>query len=153
MKRVFVLKGKERIEATTIELNAHSKPSRESKECNAQTETSMTYSLDFSVLEDLANHDAAKVRKYALLFVSSLEEVLVLIDGGIANADTALLGAMGHRAKSTAKNVGATALADQCLRLEEAAKANDAATAIAVAKDLRGLFLPIRAEILAYLDG
>ena len=113
----------------------------------------MTHSLDFSVLEDLANHDAAKVRKYALLFVSSLEEVLVLIDGGIANADTALLGAMGHRAKSTARNIGATELADQCLRLEEAAKANDAATAIAVAQSLRALFLPIRAELLAHLNG
>ena len=113
----------------------------------------MTHSLDLSVLEDLANHDAAKVRKYALLFVSSLEEVLVLIDGGIANADTALLGAMGHRAKSTARNIGATELADQCLRLEEAAKANDAATAIAVAQSLRALFLPIRAELLAHLNG
>jgi two-component system sensor histidine kinase/response regulator len=113
----------------------------------------MTHSLDLSVLEDLANHDAAKVRKYALLFVSSLEEVLLHIDGGIARDDIALLGAMGHRAKSTARNIGASDLADQCLRLENAAKANDLVAAVALAQSLRVLFVPIRAELLSYLNG
>jgi HPt (histidine-containing phosphotransfer) domain-containing protein len=108
--------------------------------------------LDLSVLDTLANHDAAKLRKYSLLFIASLEEVLVQVDDGIARADSALLGAMGHRAKSTALNIGATAFSTQCLLMEQAATAHDTAVTIALAHSLRPMFLPIRAALLQHLE-
>jgi HPt (histidine-containing phosphotransfer) domain-containing protein len=111
----------------------------------------MSSALNFSVLEDLANHDAAKVRKYALLFIQSLEEVLANIDDAIVRQDIAQLGAMGHRAKSTALNIGATEFAGQCLLLEQAGHAGDSAKALAIAHNLRSLFAPIHTAITAYL--
>lgn len=112
----------------------------------------MTMTLDLSVLDTLANHDAATLRKYSLLFIASLEEVLAQVDDGVARGDLALLGAMGHRAKSTALNIGASALATQCLLLEQAAHAQDAAAATTVAHTLRPMFLAIRAALLQHLE-
>ncbi len=108
----------------------------------------MTTVFDLSVLKALANHDDAKLRKYAQLFVASLEEVLVQVDDGIDRADIALLAAMGHRAKSTALNIGAADLGHQCLLLEQAATAGDVAAAIVLAQSLRPMFLPIRTALL-----
>ena len=111
----------------------------------------MTHTLDLSVLEELANHDPAKVRKYALLFIQSLEDVLAQIDGAVAHHDLTLLGNMGHRAKSTALNIGATGFAHECLLLEQAAQAQDSAASLAIAKNLRAMFTPIHAAILRHL--
>jgi HPt (histidine-containing phosphotransfer) domain-containing protein len=111
----------------------------------------MSPEFNLSVLEDLANHDAAKVRKYALLSIQSLEEVLAKIDDAIVRRDISQLGAMGHRAKSTALNIGATEFARQCLLLEQAGHAGDGATALAIAHDLRDLFVPIHTAINAHL--
>jgi HPt (histidine-containing phosphotransfer) domain-containing protein len=111
----------------------------------------MAPEFNLSVLEDLANHDAAKVRKYALLSLQSLEEVLAKIDDAILRQDIAQLGAMGHRAKSTALNIGATEFSGQCLLLEKAGHAGDGATALAIAHNLRALFEPIHTAISAYL--
>ncbi len=108
--------------------------------------------LDLSVLDTLVNHDAAKLRKYSLLFIASLEEVLAQVDEGIARADCALLGAMGHRAKSTALNIGAAGFSTQCLRMEQAATAQDTAAALALAHTLRPMFQPIRAALLQHLE-
>ncbi len=112
----------------------------------------MAMTLDLSVLNTLANHDAAKLRKYSLLFIASLEEVLAQVDDGMARVDCTLLGAMGHRAKSTALNIGATGFSTQCLLMEQAATAHDTAAAMALAHTLRPLFLPIRAALLQHLE-
>jgi HPt (histidine-containing phosphotransfer) domain-containing protein len=98
--------------------------------------------LDLSVLEKLVNHDEAKFRKFALLFMDSVETVMKAVDDAIAQHDLAALAAMGHRAKSTAMNIGATQFSAQCLLLEQTAKANDPA-AIEVARTLRPLFATI----------
>lgn len=111
----------------------------------------MTHTLDLSVLEELANHDPAKVRKYALLFIQSLEDVLAQIDGAVARHDLTLLGNMGHRAKSTAMNIGASAFAHECLLLEQAARALDSAASLAIAKNLRPMFAPIHAAVLRHV--
>jgi HPt (histidine-containing phosphotransfer) domain-containing protein len=111
----------------------------------------MTHTLDLSVLEELACHDAAKVRKYAFLFIQSLEDILVQIDSAVACHDLNVLGNMGHRAKSTALNIGATAFAHECLLLEQAARAQDSATSLAIATSLRPMFAPIHAALLHHL--
>jgi HPt (histidine-containing phosphotransfer) domain-containing protein len=107
--------------------------------------------LDLSVLDTLANHDAAKIRKYSQLFIASLEDVLAQVDEGITRGDCALLRAMGHRAKSTALNIGATSFSTQCLLMEQAATSNDAAAAIALAQTLRPMFQRIHTALLQHL--
>lgn len=104
--------------------------------------------FDFSALKALANHDEAKLRKYSQLFIASLEDVLTQVDDGIDRSDIALLGAMGHRAKSTALNIGAADFGQQCLLLEQAATARDVSAAIGLAQSLRPMFLPIRTALL-----
>ena len=52
-----------------------------------------------SVLEKMVGNDPAKFKKFALLFISSLEDVLQQIDDAIVRRDMAALAAMGHRAR------------------------------------------------------
>lgn len=109
--------------------------------------------LDLSVLDTLVNHDAAKFRKFALLFISSVETVLTEVDTAITQEDLATLAAMGHRAKSTALNVGAAEFSQQCLLMEKAAKAQDAEAALAFARSLRPQFERICEAIHLRLAG
>lgn len=99
--------------------------------------------LDLSVLDTLVGHDATKFRKFALLFISSMETVLSQVDAAAAQQDMATLGAMGHRAKSTALNIGATAFSRQCLSLEQTSRAQKVDEAIAIAHGLRPMFTTI----------
>jgi len=103
--------------------------------------------LDLSVLETLVNHDATKFRKFALLFISSIDTVLTEVDTAIATDNLPLLMAMGHRAKSTALNIGAEAFSKQCLQLEQLARAQDRPAALQIARELRPGFEIIRLAI------
>ena len=107
--------------------------------------------LDLSVLDAMVNHDEAKFRKFALLFMDSVEEVLKTVDGAIASAHLPTLMAMGHRAKSTAKNVGAEKFSDCCLRMEQAARAEDLPGTLRLAQSLRPQFEVICSAIMQRL--
>lgn len=113
----------------------------------------MTGALDLSVLEKMVGGNPAKFRKFALLFISSMTDVLTQVDGAVASQDLQVLAAMGHRAKSTALNMGATGLAGQCLQLEQAARGGQGAQAIAIARGLRPMFAAICAAIELKLSG
>ena len=103
--------------------------------------------LDRTVLDELVGNDAQKFRKFALLFLTSLDDVLHQVDAACASGDIATLGAMGHRGKSTAMNIGAAKLSGMCLQLEQTARAKDAAQALALARGLRSEVEGIRAAI------
>lgn len=105
------------------------------------------HALDLSVLEKMVGNDPAKFKKFALLFISSLEDVLQQIDDAIVRRDMAALAAMGHRAKSTALNIGAAGFSGQCLLLEQTAGAGDAPAALALAQSLRPLFQGVRTAL------
>lgn len=107
--------------------------------------------LDLSVLEDLVGGDPAKFRKFALLFISSLDDVLAQVDTAIAVNDFATLAGMGHRAKSTALNIGAAAFSAQCMLLEQQAKAGEVDSTLTIAKGLRPMFDDIKRQIEAHL--
>ncbi len=102
-----------------------------------------TGALDLSVLEKMVGGNAVKFKKFALLFVSSMTEVMAQIDAAVSSSDLTALAAMGHRAKSTARNVGATGLSEQCLLLETAAQAGETANALAIAQSIRPMFAAI----------
>lgn len=99
-----------------------------------------TEGLDLSVLDTLVGNDAAKFRKFAQLFMRSVEGVMAEVDTAIAQEDMAQLAAMGHRAKSTALNIGATEFANQCIAMEDAARIGDVALAVEIGRSLRPLF-------------
>jgi two-component system sensor histidine kinase/response regulator len=105
------------------------------------------HALDLSVLEKMVGNDAAKFNKFARLFITSMQDVLQQIDDAMARSDLAALSAMGHRAKSTALNIGASGFSEQCRLLEKAAGAGDSATSLALAQSLRPLFEVIRQTI------
>ncbi len=96
--------------------------------------------LDLSVLDALVGHDATKFRKFAQLFMRSVEGVMAEVDAAVAQQDMAKLAAMGHRAKSTALNIGATEFANQCIAMEQAARLRDVESAVAIGRSLRPLF-------------
>jgi len=103
--------------------------------------------LDLSVLERMVGHDPAKFRKFARLFLESAEDVLAQVDTAMGLGDLEALAGLGHRAKSTALNIGATGFSSQCLLLEQSALQGDAAVARATAGGLRPLLHGIRAAI------
>jgi len=103
--------------------------------------------LDLTVLERLVGGDAAKLRKFALLFLQSVGDVLNQIDDALVADDLEALAGLGHRAKSTSMNVGAAGFSRQCLALETAARQQDRSTAVAIARGLRPLLEDIRAVI------
>ena len=74
--------------------------------------------FDFTVLEDLVDGDRAMFKKFTLMCISSFETALANIDGALKSADLVALCAMGHRAKTTARNIGAIALGNACEALE-----------------------------------
>jgi len=104
-----------------------------SREPSAQT-------LDLQVLGRLTAANPARFEKYKALFKSSMEDLLLQVDAACPAKDLALLGAMGHRGKSTAKSIGAAELSRQCVLLELACKARNEAAAVHTASDLRRLY-------------
>lgn len=107
--------------------------------------------LDLTVLDTLANHDHTKVNRYALLFFRSIEDVLGQMDEALACGDLARLGALGHRAKSTARSIGAFGFSQACLQLEHAAQTHNDAAATAIATTLRPLYEGIHQALLQHL--
>lgn len=108
--------------------------------------------LDLSVLDALVGNDATKFRKFAQLFMSSVGGVMAEVDTAIAEEDMPKLAAMGHRAKSTALNVGAHAFATQCIAMEKAARVRDVALALELACGLRPLFDEVGRAFAQRLD-
>ena len=103
--------------------------------------------LDLSVLDRMVGNDPARFRKFALLFLQSVGDVMDQVDQALLAEDLAALGALGHRAKSTSMNVGAATLARQCGALEFAAQQQDRVGAYAIARGLRPLLEVVRTAI------
>jgi HPt (histidine-containing phosphotransfer) domain-containing protein len=70
-----------------------------------------------------------KMRKYALLFLSSARDGLAEMDEALAMEDLAHLSELGHRTKSAARAVGAMQFGNLCYALEQVRKDADAANA------------------------
>ena len=104
--------------------------------------------LDPRVLEKLVGADPARLRKYARLFTLSMDEVLPQVDAALSRHDNTALAALGHRGKSTARNMGALALAEHFLQLEQAARGTDLTRTQSIVAALR----PALAEVQAALQ-
>ena len=104
--------------------------------------------IDLAVLAKSINNNPEKIRKYALMFVSSMHDTLAEIGATLVQADMVGVAALGHRAKSSARTVGAMGFADLCQSLEQCRRAEDYDKA-------RGIFAqmqPLLARISGQID-
>ena len=63
--------------------------------------------------------DPVKIQKFALKFVQTAQQGMSEIEEMLMQENMAALAALGHRTKSPARTVGATAFADMCQALEK----------------------------------
>lgn len=111
--------------------------------------SSNAHEIDVSVLMDLVDNNPETFRKFALLFISSFETVLANIDVALETSDMTALCAMGHRGKSTARNVGAISLGRGCETLERLSQEAGIEEASRAAKSLRPMFEAVREVLLS----
>ena len=81
--------------------------------------------IDFAVLADLMGNDQKKMSEFALMFIDSAKEDIVQIEDALERNDMAAMSALGHRAKSGARMVGATGFANLCQALENGRGSKD----------------------------
>ncbi len=75
--------------------------------------------IDLDILAKHFNGNPEKVRKFAFRFLENAWQNLTEMEDALAAENLALLAALGHRSKSGARAVGATAFAELCQSLEE----------------------------------
>ncbi|MBV7535164.1 CHASE domain-containing protein [Duganella sp. sic0402] len=98
-----------------------------------------------------------KMRKYALLFLSSARDGLAEMDEALAMEDLAHLAELGHRTKSAARAVGAMQFGNLCYALEQVRNDADTSKAEAIIRELHAMLAVldqyIEQELLAYDPG
>ncbi len=104
--------------------------------------------IDLAVLAKTVSHNPEKIRKYALMFVSSMHDTLAEVKATLAQADMMGVAALGHRAKSSARTVGAMGFADLCQALEHCKRAVDYDKACGIVAQMQ----PLLARISEHLD-
>ena len=74
--------------------------------------------FDISVLDTLLEGDRTMMRRFASRFIDTARSALAEIDSALAAGDLPQLRHLGHRTRSGALTVGATAMAGLCKQLE-----------------------------------
>ncbi len=103
--------------------------------------------IDLAVLAKAVSHNPEKIRKFALMFVSSMHNTMAEVAATLAHADMVGVAALGHRAKSSARMVGATGFADLCQALEQCKHAGDYDKACGIVAQMRPLVERIAEKI------
>ncbi|MDT8990858.1 hypothetical protein RQP54_08255 [Curvibacter sp. APW13] len=84
-----------------------------------------TTALDLAVLAEYVGNDPAELQRFIRLGEQSLRQTLAPLDAALQTLDLSSLQTCGHRAKSTARHLGARVFGDQCKALECAARAGN----------------------------
>lgn len=79
-------------------------------------------SVDLALLQEYVGTDPVDLQRFVLLGLDSLTQALAPLPRALADHDLAALQAGAHRAKSTARHLGAETFADDCQALETAAQ-------------------------------
>jgi signal transduction histidine kinase/CheY-like chemotaxis protein/HPt (histidine-containing phosphotransfer) domain-containing protein/CHASE1-domain containing sensor protein len=113
--------------------------------------------FDLAALASTFSGKPDKMRKYALLFLSSARDGLVEIDQALAQDDLVQLSELGHRIKSAARAVGAMQFGNLCYALEQVRNDADTDNARRLVQQLHAMLavldLHIEQELLAYDPG
>ncbi len=78
--------------------------------------------VDLALLQEYVGTDPANLLRFVHLGLDSLAQALAPLPQALAAHDLATLQACAHRAKSTARHLGAEDFADDCQALETAAR-------------------------------
>ena len=81
------------------------------------------------------------------MFVSPMNDTLIEIEATLAQADVAGAAALGHRAKSSVRTVGAAGFADLCQALEHCTRAEDYDKTRGIIEKMRPLLTRIVGQI------
>ncbi|WP_229207415.1 MULTISPECIES: CHASE domain-containing protein [unclassified Duganella] len=110
--------------------------------------------FDVDALAQTFGGKADKMRKYALLFLSSARDGLAEMDEALAMEDLAHLAELGHRTKSAARAVGAMQFGNLCYALEQVRNDADSDNAERLIRELHAMLTVldqhIEQELLAY---
>ena len=106
--------------------------------------------LDLGALIVMFGHDRAKVSKLVLRFVESAGSGFDEMQRSLAGGDIGRMRELGHRIKSSARVVGAGAMATLCERMEKLPV--DPATEQAAAAALLAELLPLLDQASAQID-
>nr|WP_315257852.1 CHASE domain-containing protein [uncultured Duganella sp.] len=113
--------------------------------------------FDVEALAQTFGGKADKMRKYALLFLSSARDGLAEMDEALAMDDLAHLAELGHRTKSAARAVGAMQFGELCYALEQVRHDADTGNATRLIQELHAMLAVldqyIEQELLAYAPG
>lgn len=89
-----------------------------------------TEDVDLDLLAEYVGSDPTDLERFARLGLISLHQALEPLHVALANEDLPSLQACGHRAKSTARHLGAFAFGACCETLERCARAGQVADAL-----------------------
>jgi HPt (histidine-containing phosphotransfer) domain-containing protein len=104
--------------------------------------------FELSVLGQTFGNRPDKMRKYAVMFLSSARDGLVEIETALAARDLKRLAELGHRIKSSARAVGALAFAELCVALERLKPQEDPAGAARIVAHMG----PMLDRLQRYID-
>lgn len=79
-------------------------------------------SVDLALLQEYVGTDPADLQRFVLLGLDSLTQALAPLPRALADHDLPTLQASAHRAKSTARHLGAESFGNDCQALETAAQ-------------------------------
>ena len=103
--------------------------------------------LDVNALARTFSNDPVKMRKYAQLFLDTARDGLAEMEQAMALEDLKRLADLGHRTKSSALAVGATAFASLCLQLESLRRGGDLPQARALLAQMEPALAQVAEEI------
>ena len=103
--------------------------------------------IDLAVLAKTVGQKPEKIAKFARMFVASMHDTLSEIEAALAQANMVRVAALGHRAKSSARTVGAIGFADLCQALEQCKQAGDYDQACGIACQMGPLLARISEQI------
>ena len=103
--------------------------------------------IDLAVLANIVGHQPETIRKIALMFVSAMHDTLAELEAALAQADMVAVAALGHRAKSSARTVGAMGFAELCEALEQCKAAADDDQACAIVAQMQPLLVRLAEQI------
>ncbi|MDY0013938.1 MAG: ATP-binding protein [Rhodocyclaceae bacterium] len=101
----------------------------------------------FDRINDLVGSDPAVHARLFGKFVNNGRALLDEIEAAARQDDRAALGKLGHKFKSSARAIGADALADACAALETAGKVGDEAACQAQAREVTNCFMAAAHQI------
>ncbi|MBB3221474.1 CHASE domain-containing protein [Pseudoduganella umbonata] len=104
--------------------------------------------FDLSVLGQTFGNRPDKMRKYAVMFLTSARDGLVEIETALTAGDMKRLAELGHRIKSSARAVGALAFAELCIALERLKPQQDTAAAARIVAHMG----PMLDRLQRYID-